>query len=221
MCFYILICNHFFQITLSPFINLVNEFFVNNDIQKCLGLLIKSRKSCFLILSWFSLSEQHTQTLPCNEIYKIWYIHSFYNYNAAISPSVCNVFQSLAQTVKYISNLDRRHIFHLLKTDAVCLPCVFHALRHCVPLRLIRRLYSPFLIVHIMCIHFVCPLMCSVTHTSLFCLHGCWRFWVHPLLSSSEYTPCFRLKFRIWWVQMCPTQPTMGLTDMQTWIVTY
>lgn len=39
----------------------------------------------------------------------------------------------------------------------------------------------------------------AVTHTSLFCLHVYSRCWVHPLPSSSECTPCFRVKSRIWW----------------------
>lgn len=43
----------------------------------------------------------------------------------------------------------------------------------------------------------------AATRTSLFCPHGCWRCWVHPLPSSLACTPCFRVRFRIWWVPTC------------------
>lgn len=61
----------------------------------------------------------------------------------------------------------------------------------------------------------LCPLLCSVTHTSQSCPHGCWRCWAHPLPSSSECTPCFRVKFRIWWVHTCLTKPAVPVTCTQ------
>lgn len=53
-----------------------------------------------------------------------------------------------------------------------------------------------------LCIHCLFLFICLVTHTSQSCLHGCLRCWARPLPSSSVFTPCFRMKFRSWWVKM-------------------
>lgn len=57
----------------------------------------------------------------------------------------------------------------------------------------------------VLCIHQSFSFICLVTHTSQSCLHGCLRCWAHPLPSSSVFTPCFRMKFRSWWVNISQT----------------
>lgn len=56
--------------------------------------------------------------------------------------------------------------------------------------------------VPVLCIHCQFLYICLVTHTSQSCLHGCLRCWARPLPSSLVFTPCFRMKFRSWWVKM-------------------
>lgn len=53
---------------------------------------------------------------------------------------------------------------------------------------------------------------CTVTHTSLFYLPGCSKCSVHLLPSSSECTPCFRVRSKIWWVEMCQTYSESEVT---------
>lgn len=55
--------------------------------------------------------------------------------------------------------------------------------------------------------------ICLVTHTSQSCLHGCLRCWAHPRPSSSVFTPCFRMKFRSWWVNISQT-----FSDVFVWM---